>query len=310
MSITTQQPEEREPHRSVIVADGTMGLGSTITSLLSNHPLPVMVIDSTGKIAFVNSAVAKLLGWTVVEFIGLDLSQFCKATAEATILAALSQSLESFTKPGKAFCKDGSVLDVIYQTSGFIDDQTGAYWSMISIKDQTEVSRLHRLLGETNRLAKVGSWELDIKSGVLFWSDVTREIHEVPYDFIPTVDNAINFYMEGEHRNRIIECVNIGIETGKPWDEDFLIVTARGNQKWVRAKGSAVYDGHGKVARIYGAFQDIQDQKLKDLELKTSHDQLTDLLDNSHDMICTFDVEGHFVSVYRPESGCVKTIER
>src|SRR5690606_33812948 len=44
-------------------------------------------------------------------------------------------------------------------------------------KDITEKKNLEQLLDASNRLARVGSWEYEIKTGTLFWSDITKEIH-------------------------------------------------------------------------------------------------------------------------------------
>lgn len=50
---------------------------------------------------------------------------------------------------------------------------------------------------ESESAAHIGSWEFNLIRGTLFWSDITKEIHEVPLDYKPIVDRAIFYYKEG-----------------------------------------------------------------------------------------------------------------
>lgn len=132
----------------------------------------------------------------------------------------------------------------------------------ITIQKQKE-----ELLIETNRVARVGAWELDLKNNKIYWSDVTKEIHEVPMDFEPVLEEGINFYKEGESRETITKCVQEAIEKGIPYDKELQLVTAKNNEIWVRAIGQPVFFD-GKCTRLYGVFQDINDQKIAEEKIR------------------------------------------
>jgi len=53
-----------------------------------------------------------------------------------------------------------------------------------------------------------------------------------------------------------------------PYDEELEIVTARGNCIWIRTLGEAVRDAAGAIIAVEGAFQDINDRKKAEVELK------------------------------------------
>ena len=109
-------------------------------------------------------------------------------------------------------------------------------------------------------MAGVGAWELDVVSKSLKWSAVTKRIHEIEQDFVPSLSAAINFYKEGESRERIMKIVEEALVSGAYWEEELQIVTAKGRTLWVKAMGKAdVIDG--KCIRLYGAFEDIDAQK-------------------------------------------------
>lgn len=131
---------------------------------------------------------------------------------------------------------------------------------------EKDLKRTREILERTSQLSRIGAWEADLVNNELFWTDVTKSIHEVPASFNPTLPEAVLFYKEGESRDKISAAVRNGIETGKPWDLELQIVTATGKERWVRAIGNAEFE-NGKCKRLYGTFQDISVSKKIEQEL-------------------------------------------
>ncbi|HVW95315.1 MAG TPA: PAS domain S-box protein [Mucilaginibacter sp.] len=127
-------------------------------------------------------------------------------------------------------------------------------------KDISEKRELENLLKKANTLARIGSWEIDLLKGTVFWSDITREIHQVDDDFAPTLESGLSFYKDGESRKFITQKIKDAIEKGMSWDVELEIITARGNVKWIRVIGE-VEIADKKCVRIYGSFQDIDARK-------------------------------------------------
>ncbi|MDZ7772189.1 MAG: PAS domain S-box protein [Balneolaceae bacterium] len=142
-----------------------------------------------------------------------------------------------------------------------IRDEDGEAVRMIgAMRDVTERRDLEKLLDQAYSLARIGAWEVDMKNGQLYWSSITRRLHEVESDFEPDLDQGINFYKEGESRETIRKLWNRAIEEGTPWDVELQIVTAKGNVRWVRTKGEPVMVD-GQCRRVYGIFQDINERR-------------------------------------------------
>jgi signal transduction histidine kinase/CheY-like chemotaxis protein len=133
--------------------------------------------------------------------------------------------------------------------------------------DQNNLIRQQALLESMSQQARIGAWEVDLVKGVVYWSDMTREIHEVTKEFEPNLDTAINFYKEGASRDNINELLKRAIETGQPWNTQLQIVTAKGNEVWVSALGQ-VEQKDGESIRVFGSFQDIDSQVKSENELK------------------------------------------
>jgi signal transduction histidine kinase len=115
------------------------------------------------------------------------------------------------------------------------------------------------MLELSNRAARIGFWEVDLESSRLTWSAVTREIHDVPSDFEPSLPSAIGFYREGASRDRMRAAMAAAIAQGEPYDLELQIITSRGDDRWIRAIGQPeMIDG--RCGRLYGTFQDIDAQ--------------------------------------------------
>lgn len=158
--------------------------------------------------------------------------------------------------------KDGSYKYFKYKIKPW-GNETGNV--VITMEDITEEKRQVDLLKKAKHVGRVGGWEYDLIKNKLYWTEVTKEIHEVPEDYIPNLETGINFYKEGPHRNKIRTLVNLGVTKGKSWDTELIIVSAKGNEIWVRAKGEVEFIDK-KAVRIVGTFQDINEKKIVQLE--------------------------------------------
>ena len=115
------------------------------------------------------------------------------------------------------------------------------------------------LMEQMGHQARIGAWEVDMVKKNVYWSDVTKEIHEVPSNYQPELSSGINFYKAGKNRQRIEALVAKSIEDGTPYEEELQIVTAKGNEVWVSARGRSEFE-NGVCIRLFGSFQDINDK--------------------------------------------------
>lgn len=111
----------------------------------------------------------------------------------------------------------------------------------------------------SNLLPNIGTWELNLKTGILDWDFVTKSTYEVSGHFFPDPSSAINLYAGAEHRARIGTLIQQLIATGEPFIEQFEILTNNGNVKWVESSAQAEFE-NGECVMIFGTFQDITNQ--------------------------------------------------
>ncbi|MDX1363737.1 PAS domain-containing sensor histidine kinase [Arenibacter latericius] len=131
---------------------------------------------------------------------------------------------------------------------------------IITVSNITKLKQTSKLLKAAENITRLGGWELDLITGSVYWSRITKEIHEVPEDYSPSLETSINFYKEGESRDKITSLVDLAINKEEPWDTELKIITAKGKEIWVRAQGTPEFI-NGKCVRLYGLFQDIDETK-------------------------------------------------
>ncbi len=120
------------------------------------------------------------------------------------------------------------------------------------------------LLQRIGEIAKVGAWELDLRTHQVTWSQETCRIHEVDTWDAPTFENAVRFYPP-DAQPVLLAAIARATEHGMPWDLELPLITARGRPIWVRVQGSALWE-NGRVVKLGGAFHDITERRQVETE--------------------------------------------
>ena len=151
--------------------------------------------------------------------------------------------------------------------------------------------RNRELLSQTERISDTGGWEVDIQSDELRWTEGTYELYEVPDDYEPTVENAVEFFHD-DSEEEIERAVERCRDEGKPYDKELRLLTAEDNLIWVRTLGEPVYE-EDEVVKLRGAIQDITERKEREREIKEQKDQI-DFFNSllRHDMLNSMTVIG------------------
>ena len=132
---------------------------------------------------------------------------------------------------------------------------------------EATTNRMTDLLSQTGRIAGVGGWEVDLETQSLYWTDQTFALHDLePGAYAPTVVTALQFYAP-EWRPFITSAVQAAIATGKAFDLELELITAKGRRIWAHTTGRVI-TRDGKVVKVLGAFQDISERKRLETEIR------------------------------------------
>ena len=219
-----------------------------------------------GYFKVVNEAWSSLLGYSQEELLSRPFVDFVhpddvEATQRVAAQLVLGEEVVSFLNRYRSL--DGSYRWLSWRSRSDTE-QALIYAFAFDVTEMIEVrerlQRSERLLSQTERLARVGGWVLDLPTSEVTWSDEVYRIHEVERDFELTLESALDFY-PGEVRARVRGALEQTARGGEPTDITVPFVTARGRRIWVRAQGEAVRDEQGQVVRLQGTFQDVSEQK-------------------------------------------------
>ena len=151
------------------------------------------------------------------------------------------------------------------------NEVNGFNGAVIFLSDITIDKKEIELLHKAEEVARIGCWEIDLINGQVYWTKATKDIHEVSLDFEPNLEEGINFYKKGIHRDNISHLVSLAITEGKPFETELIIITAKGNEVWVCSKGE-VEMLNGKAIRLVGTFQDIDERK----KVQLAHQEISE----------------------------------
>jgi diguanylate cyclase (GGDEF)-like protein/PAS domain S-box-containing protein len=139
--------------------------------------------------------------------------------------------------------------------------------------DEQELITTSRLLDQSQKIAKVGGWELDILSGDLFWTAETYRIHETsPEEFNPSVDAGVSYFLP-DSKLQIEHALEAAITRGKSYDLELETYTTKGHLIDIRTTCEVTMDKN-KPIKLTGIFQDISEQKAIQRRLEKSFDEL------------------------------------
>lgn len=143
--------------------------------------------------------------------------------------------------------------------------------------DLQRLGRLHRQLGQAERIAGIGSWRLDLADNHIHWSDQVYAIHDLPLAQTPPLEEAMSFYPD-RSRATLTDAIALAVEQGRPFDEEVDFISATGKPKRVRSMGELELQG-GKPVALIGVFQDITARYEMEQALRRSAttDELTGL---------------------------------
>lgn len=243
----------------------------------------IVVIDAQGRIESANEAMHQMFGHPAGSLVGENIrvivpephrqhhDGYLSAYADHGI-----RKVVGVVRQMEGVRKDGTLLAIEISVSEFHLGNRVMFTGVV--RDQTEVRRQRDIAQQTERLARVGGWELDIRCNRLHWTDETYRIHEVVRGgYAPSVASAIQFYVP-EDRDRMAAAMQRGVQDGTPFDLTCQIITGSGRRAWVRSVGQTVmHDGH--PIKIYGAFQDVTLQQEIDEELRRHREALQTMVD-------------------------------
>ena len=129
-------------------------------------------------------------------------------------------------------------------------------------------------LTKAQRIAKMGSWELEIASGRLHWSEEIYRIFGVAPDAFPAIYEGFLAAVHPDDRGFVNDAQELGLAGQAPYDIEHRIVRPDGEILWVHEQAELEHDRAGVPVRFIGTVLDITAAKHAEQALRDAKDHL------------------------------------
>jgi len=156
------------------------------------------------------------------------------------------------------------------------------------VQAQRELQRSEERYAMAQRAANIGSWDWDIQTGNLHWSDQIEPMFGFDRGEFGRTYEAFLECIHPEDRQQVIDAVNACIEEGDDYAVDHRIVWPDGTIRWVTETGNVTRNESGEAVRMLGVVLDITERKGADDELR----RLSRVVEQSPSIVVITDTKG------------------
>jgi PAS domain S-box-containing protein len=242
---------------------------------IKNSPDLVCLVDSNAYFKFVNDSFIKVLGYSREELTSRPFFDFIhpddlEATSSAFKLLAITSPLIDFEN---RFIKKNGESVILQWKSNFNTINNLVYAIARDItyikKTQEKLLSSEKSLNEAQKIAKIGSWDFNLITNELNWSNELYKIFE--FKKIPNDSELYNKYLScfnPKDAEELRKNINHTIEYKEPYEMEHQIILPNKTIKWVFCTGVAIVDDNNNVVALKGVVQDITQKKQIDDTIK------------------------------------------
>ena len=270
-----------------------------LKALLENADEAIEVADTDIRFEYVNPAFERITGYDKAEVIGKTSAEILRPyEADEEVYRHVVQTVaagEVWKGELVSRRKDGSPW-ISEATISPVRDATGEITRYIAVRrDVTDRKRAERNLRESEaslanaqQIAKLGSWERDVATEKIIWSDQEYRMYGYePNAVTPTLDLILSA-VHPEDRKRFladregilatsssVDAIRDGVEG------QYRIARPDGSEIWLEQIARIMRDQDGRAIRLVGTDQDITERKRTEQDLRISDERFRALLADS-----------------------------
>jgi PAS domain S-box-containing protein len=129
-------------------------------------------------------------------------------------------------------------------------------------------------LAEAQRIARLGSWEWNIETNELFWSDEIYRIFGLSFEEFDATYEAFLGTVHPEDKELVERSVEDALYKNKPYSIEHRIVLPDGEVRIVHERAEVAFNEEGKAVRMIGTVQDITERRRAEDAVKEAERKL------------------------------------
>jgi PAS domain S-box-containing protein len=119
------------------------------------------------------------------------------------------------------------------------------------------VQRNEAILATAQEIAHLGSWELDLDSGMAHWSAEMFKLFGYPPGNQPMALDAVLKTLIAEDRERVVAAIESAVTTHTPYEMTYSITRQDGSHRLIRARALPIADASGRITHLVGTSLDV-----------------------------------------------------
>jgi len=242
------------------------------------------VILQNERVVYVNRKGANLVGLDSPEkLLGVRLTDYVHPD-DAQISLARQQSIKESGKPVplKRFrVRRGDGSQIVMESCAGPCQFNGQPAIQLIARDVTDQTRAEEALRDSQanlanaqRIARLGSWEWEIKTGKLAWSDeVYRLFGLEPQQSVPSYEKFLNS-IHPDDRDFVDSAVQDAVAGKQRYDVEYRMIRSDGVEATVHTQGELESDESGEPWRMTGIVIDVTERKRAEQAVRESQERL------------------------------------
>ncbi|RXQ97427.1 PAS domain S-box protein [Ancylomarina salipaludis] len=146
----------------------------------------------------------------------------------------------------------------------------------------SELKESERLLKESQEIARLGTYSLDIKTGMWRSSEILDAIFGIDENYTHSIEGW-SAIIHPDYRELMLDYFqNEVIAQSLPFNKEYKIIkNSNKEERWVHGLGKLELDSNDNPIRLIGTISDITERRLAEEQLNLSREQYRSLFENS-----------------------------
>ncbi|HSD76794.1 MAG TPA: PAS domain S-box protein, partial [Solirubrobacteraceae bacterium] len=269
-------------------------------------PLGMAIAGLDGRVLRGNVALARLLGIDRQELAGLRLADVVAEDGWSPEEVATAAAEGAFERETRLRRPDGTEAVALISATLVRNPRSEPVYYVFQLFDVTarreEAARLvanEAKLAEAQQIARLGSWEWDLATDHVAWSDELYRIYGVRPDRSPGSYGSYLDKVHADDRARVARVIETAVAERRGWSLDYRIVRPDGEVRMVHARGEVVLDEQGRPAIVRGTAQDVTESRRVEDALRAAEQLFRRAFDDAPIGMALIDLEGHWLRLNR-----------